>query len=96
MEKWVTVMGLIAGIVMPLFNIPMILHIYKRKSSQDISFTWLLGVWLCILLMFPSALISTDLVLKVFGILNIILFSAVVAAACRYRKGNAGENDRKP
>lgn len=71
---------------MPLFNIPLILHICKRKSSDDISFTWLFGVWACVLLMFPSVLISKDPVLKTFGFLNIILFSAVVAAAWHYRK----------
>ena len=90
MENLITHMGLAASCAMPLFNIPLILHIIRRKSSSDISMTWLFGVWTCILLMFPAALLSKDIVFRVFGILNLILFSAVVATACRYRKGNRG------
>jgi hypothetical protein len=36
-------------------------------------------------LMFPAALISQDIVFKVFSIVNIILFSAVVIEVIRHR-----------
>ncbi len=92
MEKTMTdldiikIVGSVAGTVMPLFNIPLILKIIKRKSSKDISLTWTLGVWSCIILMTPSAILSADLVFKLFGIVNLVFFSAVVFFVIKYRK----------
>ncbi len=80
--------GLVAAIVMPLFNIPLILHIERRKSSDDISRTWVLGVFLCILVMLPSALLSPDVTFRAFGIVNTVFFGAVVAQVLRYRSHN--------
>ena len=51
--------GLVAAIIMPLWNIPLIMKIVKRKSSKDISLYWALGfgfVW------------------RVFNIMNFIFF----------------------
>ena len=79
------IMGVIASVVLPFFNIPLILKIRKRGSSKDISLTWAIGVWYCILLMMPAVLKSPDIVFKVFGITNFILFSAVVYYILRYR-----------
>jgi hypothetical protein len=39
--------ALIAAIALPLFNIPLIVRIIKRKSSEDMSISWALGVWIC-------------------------------------------------
>ncbi len=77
--------GLIAAVVMPLWNIPLIIRIGRRKSSKDISLSWTLGVYACILLMLPSALTSPDLTFRVFGIVNTVLFGAVVVQVLRYR-----------
>lgn len=77
--------GVIAGIVMPLFNIPLIYKIWKRKSSSDLSLTWALGVWGAIVLMTPSAVISADPVFRIFGIANLLLFSLVVIFVLKYR-----------
>ena len=77
--------GLTAAVAMPFWNIPLIIKIGQRKSSHDFSLWWALGVLACILLMLPSALISTDIVFKSFAIVNAILFSAVVAQIIRYR-----------
>ncbi len=78
--------GLIACFALPLFNIPLILKIVKRKSSTDISITWVIGVWICIVLMTPRALLSEDLAFRVYGIMNILLFTAVVFFTMKYRK----------
>jgi uncharacterized protein with PQ loop repeat len=51
-----------AAIILPLFNIPLIMKIIQRKSSADISLCWVLGVWICILLMAPSGFRSEDTV----------------------------------
>ncbi|MBU0650656.1 hypothetical protein KKC59_01955 [bacterium] len=78
--------ALVAAIALPLWNIPLIVRIIKRKSSADISLSWALGVWTCIVLMFPSAIRSTDIVWRTFSIFNIILFSAAVFFVLVYRK----------
>lgn len=79
--------AMIAAVVLPLWNIPLIARIVNRKSSRDISIYWALGVWTCIILMMPYTFISDDLVLKVFNIMNLILFSLVVIFVLIYRKG---------
>lgn len=80
-------LGIIAAIAMPLFNIPLIIKIIKRKSSRDISLLWVLGIWLTSLLMLPSGLLSHDIVLKLFNVTNFVLFTFVFAVAYRYRNG---------
>ena len=77
--------GVIAAVVLPLWNIPLIIRIGRRRSSKDLSLWWTVGVFVCLLLMLPSGLTSTDLVFKVFSVVNIILFGAVVIQVIRYR-----------
>jgi uncharacterized protein with PQ loop repeat len=78
--------ALIAAIVLPFWNIPLIVRVIRRKSSRDISLYWALGVWTCFLLMAPEAFRSPDLVWRTFNIVNLVLFSAVVAVVLLYRK----------
>ncbi len=80
--QWI---GMIAAAVMPLWNIPLIMKIYKRKSAGDISLIWVTGVWFCVVLMVPSSIVSTDMVLKIFGISNSILFTFVFLTVLKYR-----------
>jgi uncharacterized protein with PQ loop repeat len=79
-------MGLIASITMPLFNIPLIVKIIRRRSSMDISMSWVMGVWVCALLMAPSGFTSKDLIWRTFNMINLVLFTGVVIAVWRYRK----------
>ena len=79
-------MGVLAAIVLPLFNISLMLRIRRRKSSNDISIVWAIGVFSCVLLMLPSAILSKDLVFKLFEVMNVILFSGVVYHVLKYRK----------
>ena len=85
--------GLVAAVVLPLWNIPLIMRVIRRKSSRDISMSWAVGVWVCLALMAPSGLTSKDLVWKVFNCVNIVLFSAVVITVLIYRKGNGADSD---
>lgn len=78
-------MGLVAALVLPLWNIPLILKIFNRKSSKDFSLLWTFGVWFTLLAMLPSALISNDFVFKIFNIANITVFTAVVISVIRHR-----------
>ncbi|HOD11995.1 MAG TPA: hypothetical protein PLO93_00575 [Candidatus Omnitrophota bacterium] len=82
----IQIFGLCAAIILPLWNIPLIVHIIKRRSSKDISLWWALGVWTCLIVMAPSGMISKDIVWKVFCIINLILFSGVVVTTLVYRK----------
>ncbi len=84
----VETIGLVASIVMPLFNIPLIVRIIRRRSSADISTAWVMGVWICALLMAPSGFTSKDMVWRSYNIVNLVLFTAVVVAVWRYRKGH--------
>lgn len=82
----IQLLGIIAAIALPLWNIPLILRIIKRESSDDISLAWVIGVWVCLVLMAPSGFQSKDPVWKVFNIVNIVLFSAVLITVLIYRK----------
>jgi uncharacterized protein with PQ loop repeat len=79
------IIGLIAGVILPLWNIPLIARIQKRKSSKDISLYWAFGVWVCILLVLPAAWFSADPVFKYSWLINFALFSAVVFQVVRFR-----------
>jgi uncharacterized protein with PQ loop repeat len=84
-------LGIVAAIAMPLFNIPLIIKMIKRKSSRDISLVWVSGVWVMALMMMPSGLLSNDAVLKVFNITNFLLFTCVLIVTYIYRNGQAIE-----
>ncbi len=78
--------GMLAAILLPLWNIPLIVRIQRRKSSQDVSPSWALGVWACLLLMLPAGLGSPDAVFRTFTVANLVLFSFVVLQVFRYRR----------
>jgi uncharacterized protein with PQ loop repeat len=75
---------MVSAVLMPFFDIPLIIRIIQRKSSADISLVWTFGIWICILGMLPSSLVSADPILKAFAIVNTILFSGVVVAVVMY------------
>ncbi|MCB9771705.1 MAG: hypothetical protein H6754_04085 [Candidatus Omnitrophica bacterium] len=89
MQNLTDTIGLIAAIVLPFWNIPLIIKIIKRKSSEDISLAWVIGVWVCIVLMAPSGFRSSDIVWRTFNIINLILFGAVFVTVLKYRKGKS-------
>ena len=78
-------LGMIAAVVLPLWNIPLILRIRARRSSKDVSLWWAVGVWVCLVAMVPSGLASPDRVFRLFTIVNIVLFSGVMVYVVRYR-----------
>ena len=71
-------LGMVSAVMMPFFDIPLIARIIRRKSSEDISLVWVVGIYVCILGMLPSSLVSPDPILVVYGIINAVLFTAVV------------------
>jgi len=78
--------ALIAAIILPLWNIPLIARIIKRRSSKDISLYWVIGVWVCFVLMLPSGIKSSDIVWKVFNIVNFFFFSLVAFFSVLFHK----------
>jgi len=84
-------LALVAAVVLPLWNVPLILRVIRRGSSRDISMYWAVGVWVCLVLMAPSAFTSTDVVWRVFNIVNFVLFSAVLVTVLVYRRGHTPE-----
>ena len=79
------VLGLASAVLMPLWNIPLIRKILKRKSSDDISLAWVTGVEACVLGMLPSALVSNEPAFRVLGISNALFFTCVFIAVWIYR-----------
>ena len=86
-QSFVKSVGVVAAFVLPLFNIPLIRRIVQRRSSRDISLSWALGVWVCILLMAPSGFTSADIVWRMFNYTNLLMFTGVVWATLKYRNG---------
>ncbi|MBF0619966.1 MAG: hypothetical protein HQL19_07355 [Candidatus Omnitrophica bacterium] len=87
MAHTLELIALAASIIMPLWNIPLIVRIYTRRSSSDLSLPWAWGVWVCMLFMVPWAVLTHDVVLKVFSWVNFILFSGVVFSVMKFRNG---------
>lgn len=80
----VQTLGMVSAVLMPFFDIPLILRILSRKSSEDISLIWVFGIEACILGMLPAGLQSPDAILRVFSVVNAALFTAVVVAVLWY------------
>jgi uncharacterized protein with PQ loop repeat len=85
MDAWIETVGMVSGVLLPLFNIPLIVKLVKRKSSKDFSVLWAVGVWICIVCMTPQALRSSDLAFRAFGVVNVIFFSVVTFFILKYR-----------
>ena len=81
-----TKIALIASIILPLWNIPLIIRIIKRRSSKDISIFWALGAWACFLAMFPAGIKSPDLVYKTFTFVNFFFFTFVMVFTVLFHK----------
>jgi len=77
-------LGMISAIALPLFNIPLILRICRRQSSDDISLVWVVGVWICIVGMTPAGLASADRIWRVYSVINILFFTGVLIAVLWY------------
>jgi hypothetical protein len=85
----VKMIGLWASIILPLWDIPLIVRIVQRKSSQDISLVWAFGIWFFSVLMAPSAFISGDKLAIGFNTMNVTMLTGVLVAVIKYRKGKA-------
>lgn len=77
--------GMAASVIMPLFNIPLVIKIWERRSSADISIVWTFGIWVSIIVMLPAALMSADIIFRIFGVINFVMFSAVVFSVVKFR-----------
>ena len=86
MDAWIEKIGLVSAVALPFFNIPLIMRLVQRKSSNDFSLSWALGVWVCIVFMTPQALRSPDVAFRAFGLLNILFFSIVAFLVVKYRR----------
>ena len=75
--------------ILPLWDIPLMVRVVKRKSSQDISLIWALGIWFTSVLMAPSAFISGDKLAIGFNTMNVLMLTGVLIVTIKYRKGQA-------
>jgi len=83
----VKTIGLWAAIILPLWDIPLIVRVVKRKSSQDISLIWAIGIWITAVMLAPSAFLSGDKMAIGFNTMNVIMLTGVMIVTIKYRKG---------
>lgn len=60
LPELVQAVGMVSAVALPFWNIPLIWRIQERRSADDISPAWALGVWFCLVGMLPSGLASVD------------------------------------
>ncbi|MFA4991424.1 MAG: hypothetical protein WC569_02470 [Candidatus Omnitrophota bacterium] len=78
--------ALVASVILPLWNIPLIVRIIRRRSSKDLSIFWALGVWVCFLAMFPAGIKSPDMVYRTFTYANFFFFTLVMVFTVLFHK----------
>ncbi len=83
--NWVDHLGLWSSIILPFFNIPLMLRLVRRKSSEDLSLIWVLGVFVCLSAMLPDAWTSPDFTYQVFATINLLFFLGVTFLVIYYR-----------
>ena len=83
---WDTI-GLWAGIMLPLWDIPLIIRMIRRKSSADISLIWMWGIWVSSVLMAPSAFLANNKTAIGFNIVNVLTLTIVLIVVLKYRRG---------
>ena len=93
---WIEKIGVVSGVALPLFNIPLILRLIRRKSSEDFSLSWALGVWICIVLMTPQCLRSEDISFRAYGIVNIFFFTIVTFFILKYKRSSKRNTRGEP
>ena len=85
-SELIRLLGMISAVTLPFWNIPLIWRIQKTRSSRDISLAWALGIWFCLVGMLPSGLGSADAIFKIFSVINLLFFSAVLFQVFRFRR----------
>jgi uncharacterized protein with PQ loop repeat len=86
MPNWDTI-ALWAGIVLPLWDIPLIMHIIRRQSSADISVIWMWGLWGSSVLMAPASWIERSNPAAVaFNIVNVTALTVLLIVVMKYRE----------
>ena len=88
-SHWAETLGYVSSISLPLFNIPLMIHLVRRKSSKDLSLTWVLGVFFCLGGMLPAGFQSVDPIFRIFSFLNFAFFAGVTFLTLYFRYSSA-------
>jgi len=83
----VKTLGFWASVILPLWDIPLIVQVIKRKSSRDISLTWAAGIWVTAVLMTPASFMEHNIIAIGFNIANVTMLSLVLLVVYKYRNG---------
>ncbi|MEI7998177.1 MAG: hypothetical protein WCH62_01545 [Candidatus Omnitrophota bacterium] len=79
--------GFWAGVMLHLWDIPLIVRVIRRKSAEDISLYWIWGLWLSSVLMSPSCFIIGNKIAMAFNIVNVTTLTVVLFVVIKYHKG---------
>ena len=85
MFSWDTI-GLWAGIALPLWDIPLIVRIIRRKSSNDISLIWMWGLWGSSVLMTPAGFLAHNKMAIGFNVVNVTMLSILLIVVLKYHQ----------
>ena len=80
--------GFWAAVILPFWDIPLMVRVIRRKSSEDISLIWIAGLWGSSVLMAPSAFMTGDKVAMGFNAVNVTMLTLVLIVVIKYRKGH--------
>jgi hypothetical protein len=83
--NWDTI-GFWAGVILPLWDIPLIVRIIRRQSSADISVVWMWGIWASSVLMAPVAFIANNASAIAFNIVNVATLSVLLVVVLKYHQ----------
>jgi len=82
----VQILGFFSSIALPFFNIPLMIRLVKRRSSEDLSLVWVLGVFFCLVGMLPAGFQSSDPIFRIFSFLNWFFFSGVTFLTLYFKR----------
>lgn len=82
----IQILAMLSSVALPFFNIPLIIRIFKRRSSKDLSLIWAIGVWTCMVGMTPGALQSSDFIFTLFSLCNLFFFTGVLILVLWFRR----------
>lgn len=79
-------LGYICSMIVPVFHIPLIMKLVRKKSSQEWSLLSVIGFWIATLGIQPWALMTDDRALTILNTLSLMFISVELVLVIKYRR----------